>query len=70
MKYTLLFFLVLSLVGCGATIKASSPRSVVIHAGGVSKAQELATTECAKYKRFARFVQERPEFVYSFDCVE
>lgn len=70
MKYTIVLALAVLLSGCGATIKASSPRSVVIHAGGVAKAQDLATLECAKYKRFARFVQEMPEFVYSFDCVE
>jgi hypothetical protein len=67
---SLVLLLTLAVAGCGATVKASSPRSVVIHAGGVASAQTLANTECAKHGRFARFVQERPEFVYTFDCVE
>lgn len=59
-----------SLTGCGATVKASSPRSVVVHAMGVADAQALATTECAKHGRFARFGGTMDAFVFTFDCVQ
>ena len=65
----ILAVLLLALVaGCGATVKASSSRSAVIHAGGIASAQVLADTECAKHSRFARFVQGG-DFVFHFDCV-
>lgn len=67
---TLILALAALLAGCGSTVKASSPRSAVVHAGGVAGAQKLADTECAKHGRYARFVQERPEFVFTFDCVQ
>jgi hypothetical protein len=71
MRYvTPLLLAAATLAGCGATVKASSPRSVVIHAPGVQSAQKLADEECAKHKRFAEFQQQRPEFVYTFRCVE
>jgi hypothetical protein len=60
----------LLLVACGATVKVSNPRSAVIHAGGVRSAQALADTECGKHKRHAQFQQERPEFIFTFHCVE
>ena len=56
------------LSGCAASVKASSPRSAVIHAGGLAKAQTLADSECAKHDRFAKFVQGA-DFVFHFDCV-
>jgi hypothetical protein len=33
-------------------------------------AQEAANIECAKHKRFAKFIQEKPEFVFTYHCVE
>lgn len=59
-----------SLAGCGATVKASSPRSVVVHATGISDAQALATTECAKHGRYARFGERMQNFIFAFDCVQ
>lgn len=56
------------LSGCAASVKASSPRSAVIHAGGIASAQKLADSECAKHQRFAKFVQGG-DFVFHFDCV-
>ena len=58
------------LTGCAASIKASSPRSVVIDSWSMKAAQEAANTECAKHKRFAKFIQEKPEFVFTYHCVE
>jgi hypothetical protein len=59
-----------ALAGCAATVQATSPRSAVVHAPSVAKAQAAADTECGKHRRFAQFVQERPEFVFTFHCVE
>lgn len=71
MRTISLLLLAMSLLtGCAATVKASSPRSAVIHAGGIAKAQALADSECGKHQRIAQFVQERPEFVFTFNCVE
>ena len=59
----------LALAGCGATVKASSPRSVVIFAHGVGQAQTLANSECEKHGRFAQFVRSPESLIYHFDCV-
>jgi hypothetical protein len=48
----------------------SNARSAVIHAGGLRSAQALADSECGRHKRIAQFHQERPEFVFTFHCVE
>lgn len=63
----------LLLVGCAAKVVSSSPRTVVIRAGGayVAESQALADAECKKHGRYARLI-ERPsrtsaEFIY--DCV-
>ncbi len=56
--------------GCAPTIKMSNPRSVVVHAGGVASASRVAEQECSKHGRVAQFNQERPEFVFTFACVE
>jgi type IV secretory pathway TrbF-like protein len=68
---TRLFTLLLlsALAGCGASVKASSARSVVIHATGVGSAQALADTECAKHSRHAQFSRQLERFVFTFDCV-
>ena len=67
LKITLALSIAL-LSGCAASVKASSARSAVIHAGGLAKAQTLADSECAKHDRFAKFVQGA-DFVFHFDCV-
>jgi hypothetical protein len=67
----LLSILMIALLSaCSSSVKVSNSRSAVIHAGGIKPAQTLADTECGKHKRIAKFVQEKPEFVYTFDCVE
>lgn len=59
----------LGLAGCASTIKASTPRSVVVH-GGLKNSTKLAEQECAKHNRYAEYVQERPDFVHTFKCVD
>lgn len=66
----LALLLTATLAGCAGSVVASSPRSVVVHLGNVTKAQALADAECAKHNRLARFAQERPDLTFSFDCVE
>jgi uncharacterized protein YceK len=67
---TLLLITVVLLAGCGATIKAASPRSVVIHAMTIQSAQALADKECEKHRRFAEFVTKPDGFIWQFRCVE
>lgn len=70
MKIVLLVIASAALAGCAPTIKMSTPRSVVVHAGGLAKAAKTAEAECSKHGRMARFHQERPAFVFTFDCTE
>lgn len=60
----------LVLVGCGASIQNSNPRSVTIHAVGPKSAQPLADAECAKHGRYARLAGSPSDFNYLFHCVE
>lgn len=69
MSRLLPLFFVIALAGCGATVKASSPRSAVIHAANVASAQALADKECAKHTRLAQFSRQLDMFVFTFDCV-
>lgn len=62
--------LLLTLAGCAASVKASSPRSAVISAPSIARAQAAADAECGKHRRIAQFVLENPEFVFTFNCVE
>jgi methylase of polypeptide subunit release factors len=61
--------LCLALTGCGAYIKASGPRTVVVGADTSSQALAAATAECAKHNRHARLAA-RDGFSYTFDCVD
>lgn len=72
MRFTTTIFLIVGglLSGCAASIKASSPRSVVVDSWSMKAAQEMANAECGKHKRFAKFIQENPEFVFTYHCVE
>lgn len=70
MKLCTILIVTVLLTGCGAWVKASSPRSVTVAADTIRQAQEVANAECAKHQRFARFSQEHQRFNYTFDCVE
>lgn len=70
MKIVLLVIASATLAGCAPTIKMSTPRSVVVKAGGISAAAKMAEAECSKHGRMAQFLQERPEFVFTFSCVQ
>ena len=71
MKLTLVAIVsAFALVGCGATIQTSNPRSNMIHAVSAKQAQPLADSECAKHGRFARLVGTDGNFNFSFHCVE
>ena len=71
MKLTLVAIVTtFALVGCGATIQTSNPRSNMIHAVSAKQAQPLADSECAKHGRYARLAGSPSDFNYLFHCVE
>ena len=63
------------LSGCAAKVISASPRSVVVDArpgSSISEAQQLASAECAKHQRQARYVgRDFPATrALMFDCVQ
>lgn len=70
MKPLALTAVAVALVGCGASVQNSNPRSVTIHAVGSKQAQPLADQECAKHGRYARLAGVPSDFNYLFHCVE
>lgn len=70
MKLLTLTTLAIALVGCGASVQNSNPRSVTIYAIGPKHAQPLADQECAKYGRYARLAGSPSDLNFLFHCVE
>ena len=75
-KNYLLIFSALALTGCGhvpmTSLVSTSPRTVVVQSfNGVGGAQKMATTECQKHGREARYSSTIPGTIqHVFDCIQ
>ncbi len=72
MKFAMLTIIALIVTGCAAKVISTSERSVMIQARiqDAAEAQELATKECAKYNRVARFTIKPHINQYAYDCID
>lgn len=75
-KICLITLTAAALAGCAhvpmTSLVSTSPRTVVIQSfEGVGGAQKMASTECQKYGREARYSSTVPGTIeYVFDCVQ
>ena len=76
MRFVAVILCAAMLLGCGATVESSSPRSVVVEAGALygDEAMQTAEKECQKYGRHAQLKSDKKDlmvgWVWTFDCVE
>lgn len=75
-KIYLLTFAAAALTGCASSpntsLVSTSPRTVVVQSfDGVGGAQKMATAECQKHGRDARYAATMPGTIqYVFDCIQ